>query len=401
MSPWFDAVPAKKRPAFPAFRGHVSAPLVVIGGGLAGCMTAYACAAAGLKVILLEAGRIGQGGTARASGFFDSEGCASFPDIEAGAGRRAARAVFELSRHAPRELALTVKRLGIPAHLHLADALRIVPAGVSDKAAQREAADRQAAGLYATWQAASAVTKATGIPAAGGVRLRDWGLADPYRLALGFAAAATKKRAKLFEHSRVNKITFDRKVAVLHLDAGTITTPAAVHCTGEPTDLVKALKRHFRYTERYTVATAPLPATVRAELGARQAVVCDTEAPPHRLFWTPDHRAVFSGADQKRPPARLRDQTLVQRTGQLMYELSRLHPAISGTAPTFGWDTPLALPTDDVLYAGSHRNFPHQLFALGTAHSPARAFLASRILLRSLLGQPDPQDQHFSFARNL
>ncbi len=84
-----------------------------------------------------------------------------------------------------------------------------------------------------------------------------------------------------------------------------------------------------------------------------------------------------------------------------MYELSRLYPAISGAAPAFGWDTPLAHSIDDVLYAGTHRNFPHQHLAFGTLHDPARAFLASRILLRSVQGQADKADQFFSFSRNL
>ena len=110
---------------------------------------------------------------------------------------------------------------------------------------------------------------------------------------------------------------------------------------------------------------------------------------------------LFTGADQKRPADRLRQQTLVQRTGQLMYELTRLYPAISGAAPSYGWDVPLAHPIDDVLYAGAHRNFPHQLFAFGTSHDPARAFLASRIILRAIQGKSEKDDAHFSFARNL
>ena len=91
----------------------------------------------------------------------------------------------------------------------------------------------------------------------------------------------------------------------------------------------------------------------------------------------------------------------VQRTGQLMYELSRLYPEISGVMPAYGWSMPLARSADGGLYVGPHRNFPHQLFAFGTAHDPARAFLASRILLRHLQGAPTGDDEHFGFARAL
>ena len=68
VSPWLDRVPAKKRPVHPPFKGNEHAPLVIIGGGLAGVMTAYACAAAGSKVMLLEADRLGSGGSGRSNG---------------------------------------------------------------------------------------------------------------------------------------------------------------------------------------------------------------------------------------------------------------------------------------------------------------------------------------------
>src|SRR4030095_2487869 len=204
-----------------------------------------------------------------------------------------------------------------------------------------------------------------------------------------------------YEKSPVRKITFDRKQAVVVLEHGSITTPAVMVCTGEPTDLFKALKRHLRFEERYVVMTEPLPVSIRSQLGQQSSIVCDLETPPHQLWWTEDHRAVFSGADQKRAPERLREKTLVQRTGQLMYELTRLYPAISGAMPTHGWDVPLAHTADDVLYAGPHRNFPHQYFAFGTLHDPARAYLASRVLLRCLLGETTKEDETFAFARNL
>jgi gamma-glutamylputrescine oxidase len=401
IPPWTGAVPVKKRKEFPAFRGDITAPIVIIGGGMAGCMTAHACAAAGLKVMLLEAERIGQGGTSRASGFLSSEACESYRELEDRTGRRAARALFDLHQRAPKDLAAAVKRLGIKAGLELRDAIRIVPDGQSDKLIRRDVVDRAAAGVAGSWTLAAAISRQLQVANAGGMRVRDCGLADPVRLAMGFMAAAIKRGAKFYERSRVKKITFDRKVATVTLDGGSIISKNVIICTGEPNELFKALKRHFRYEDRYAVMTEPLPAAVRSQLGARTTILCDTETPAHQLAFTADHRALFAGADQKRPPERLRQNTLVQRTGQLMYELSRLYPAISGTAAAHGWDTPLAHSVDDVLYAGAHRNFPHQLFAFGTLHDPARAYLASRILLRCVLGQPQKEDEHFSFSRNL
>jgi glycine/D-amino acid oxidase-like deaminating enzyme len=401
ISPWLDAVPVKKRPEFPAFRGIIEHPVVVLGAGMSGAMTAYACAAAGLKVIVLEANRVGLGGSGRASGLLSGEATTSFRELEARAGRRVARSLFDAMQAAPRELASTIKRLGIRAHFEFADQFRMVPPGPSDKLLRREFGSRQSAGVKTAWLPPAAVTRLAAIDSDGAMRLPGAGFGDPFKLTLGFLNAAIKRGAKVYEKSPVKKITFTRKTATAFLDGGAITTTNLAICIGEPTSLFKPLKRHLRHEDRYVVMTEPLPAAVRAQLGQRSAVLTDTESPAHHVWLTADHRALVAGGDQKRPPDRLRDKTLVQRTGQLMYELSRMYPAISGAMPEYGWDVPLAHPVDGVLYAGSHRNFPFHHFAFGTSHDPARAFLASRIILRSVLGRPDRGDELFSFARNL
>jgi hypothetical protein len=108
---------------------------------------------------------------------------------------------------------------------------------------------------------------------------------------------------------------------------------------------------------------------------------------------------LIAGADQPRTSIRIRDKVVVQRTGQLMYELSRMYPAISGVMPAYGWDQPLGGTADGIMFAGPHRNYPRHLFAWATRHDPSQAFLASRILLRNYLGRPDREDAYFAFTR--
>ena len=45
-------------------------------------------------------------------------------------------------------------------------------------------------------------------------------------------------------------------------------------------------------------------------------LIRDLAEPPHILRWVNDERLLVSGADAESGPAKLRDQMLVQRTGQ-------------------------------------------------------------------------------------
>ena len=113
-----------------------------------------------------------------------------------------------------------------------------------------------------------------------------------------------------------------------------------------------------------------------------------------------DGRILIAGADQDETPERKRKAVLVQRTGQLMYELLTMYPAISGLIPEFGWELTYGETADGLMYIGPHRNYPHHLFALGgDADSITDAFLAARILSRAALGRSDKGDETFGWTR--
>jgi glycine/D-amino acid oxidase-like deaminating enzyme len=90
----------------------------------------------------------------------------------------------------------------------------------------------------------------------------------------------------------------------------------------------------------------------------------------------------------------------VQRTGQLMYELLTIYPAISGLRPAYGWEMSYGETADGLMYIGPHRNYPRHLFALGSAgDSLAGAFLAARILARGTREKLDKADDVFGWTR--
>ena len=127
-------------------------------------------------------------------------------------------------------------------------------------------------------------------------------------------------------------------------------------------------------------------------------ILRDTASPDHWLHWV-GNRVLFSGADQASVPERARERALLQRTGQLMYELSVMRPAISGVMPEYAWDVEYSRTIDGVPYFGPHRNYPHHYFAFGGGPGGlGLSFAAARIILRHYQGAPDKGDEPFSFT---
>ena len=241
------------------------------------------------------------------------------------------------------------------------------------------------------------------IEAGGAIRSRGFAI-DPYRACLGLAAAGDgEEGADLRRRRRCTRVRDRRSAVEIVTGGGTLRAETVIVATAARLPDLRALRRHLRPLHSYAVVTEPLAASVRRELGrAGRIALKTTRMPPHRVRWLDDDRVLVSGADQPAVAARLQAQVLTQRAGQLMYELSVLYPAISGTMPAWAWQQACDATVDGLPCIGPHRNFPRHFFALGQATSRRGvAWLTARLASRWVLGKPEKTDEIYGFSRIL
>ena len=399
VSYWIDRLP-RRRPSYTRYRGQTDVDVAIIGGGMAGCATAYALSTAGVRVCLFEADRIGQGAVGSSTALVMQEPDVDFQDVLDVHGLRATRTIWRMTRRGALDFVAAIRRLKIPCQLEAQDSIYFANDSASAQRLRYELGLRKKAKLEARWLTVEQLRRETNVEAEGAIRITGNAQVEPLRTCLGFAAAAVKRGASIHERSPVERIRTGREHVELLTTGGTVRADRLVIATGHPGSLFKPLARHFRISETYAVATPPLGARIRAGLGRRRAMLWDTADPYHYLRWTKDGRIIFGGGDRSQPHPRSRARVLVQRTGQLMYELSVLYPVISGIQPEYAWSGPSVTTADGLPYIGPHRNYPRHLFALGFGgNGLAQGFLASRILLRHYLGEPAKGDELFGFAR--
>jgi glycine/D-amino acid oxidase-like deaminating enzyme len=399
-SPWVDLFPKSRVPAYPRYRGSMATDIAIVGGGLTGCAAAYAFAAAGIRVALVEQGQIGRGSSGSSSGWISDDPGLNFGALEQALGLRPARRACQAWHRAALDFGALVRRLDLKCEFEPRGALLV--AATPDQLARlrKEQKARREGGFEAPVVNARVIASEAAVTAIAAIRSRDGATLDPYRAALGLARAAIDRGATFFERSPATRITFGRRSVDVRTAAGAIRADRVVIATGMPTPLFKALARHFWYRSSFLALTARLPAKIRNQLGRKASVIRDLVAPPHVIRWVDDERLLVTGGDVESPPPRLRAKATFQRTGQLMYELSTIYPDISGIPPEFGWEASYARTADGLPYIGPHRNYPRHLFALGDAsHSVTGAYLASRILLRHYLEEVEPSDEVFGFER--
>jgi glycine/D-amino acid oxidase-like deaminating enzyme len=398
---WLDRAAKSRRPAFPALRGDHTARVAIVGGGLTGAACALSFAVAGVDIVLLEADTVGGGMTAGDAGLLREGFAGSFAAAVGNHGLRTSRAAWDTMRRGSLDFAAALKRYQIKCDLLPQDVVAFAPGSEAGRLLRREYQARKDAGVDSTWMTPAAVTRETAVESAGAIRTRG-SVVDPYRACLGLMAAAVKRDARVHERSRVRRLRTSKRHVDVLTERGSVRVEAVVVATAAPIQDLRGLRRHLRAEHTYGVVTESLPAAVRRQLGARKSVLEDAMEPGRIVRWLGDDRLLVHGAPQPEVTARAREAALRQRTGQLMYELSLVYPAISGQPPAMSWDGVDYETADGLPLLGPHRNFPRHLFAFGSSrHGAGLAWTAARLALRHFQGEPLRTDDALGFGRIL
>jgi glycine/D-amino acid oxidase-like deaminating enzyme len=380
-------------------RGHHSADLAIIGGGITGCAAAHQLASAGARVVLIDAARIGRGSTAASTALLMQEPDADFGELAGRYGASGAREIWETSRRAARSLIRTLKTLPGAPPVETRPSIYFTRHEEQLRALKKELEARHRSGVSGEWLAAARLHSVAGFDAAGGILTRGNGQVDPYRACLAFARAARRAGAQLHEHTRARVIR--QRGGGVEVDTGRARISArwVVIATGYATPEFRPLAGRFRLSDTYVVATAPLGRAARTAIGLRDVMLWDTERPYHYARWTDDGRLLFGGHDQ--PHKRKTTPGMIsRRISALLTDLHDLLPAARGIDCEYAWEGLFATTPDGLPYIGTHRHYPRHLFALGYGgNGMTFGFMAAQILARRVLGRALPGDELFRFNR--
>jgi glycine/D-amino acid oxidase-like deaminating enzyme/nitrite reductase/ring-hydroxylating ferredoxin subunit len=203
--------------------------VVVVGAGIAGLSTALVLAERGVRVAVLEAGRVCSGVTGYTTAKVTSLHGLTYAGLLKHRGEDVARTYAEANQAALEQVARWVEQHDIacdfsrrPAYTYTTEAARVADI-------EAEVAAGEAVGLPLTF------TTQTELPydVAGAVRLDDQAQFHPRRYCLGLAAAVTRLGGEVFEHARVTGVSDGSRCEVKLADA-TVSAKHVVLATHLP-----------------------------------------------------------------------------------------------------------------------------------------------------------------------
>ena len=242
---------ARKAPAHPALSGDVSVDVAIIGGGVVGVVTARLLKERGLRVAVVEAGRVGHGVTGRSTAKVTAQHSLFLQRIEDQHGATAARTYADANRAGVALIGELAARHGLACDLEPADSFVYATTadGVEKLEAERAAAER--AGL------AMEIVAEAGLPYPVSAALRLAGQAQfqPVDFVAGLAATLPGTGSFVLEGTRATDWDDDKVVT----DAGTITAQHVLMATHLPLGQVGMYYAHT-HPHMHAVMAVPIDA---------------------------------------------------------------------------------------------------------------------------------------------
>ncbi|MCA0255077.1 MAG: FAD-dependent oxidoreductase [Proteobacteria bacterium] len=264
---------------YPTLAGEETADLVVIGGGYSGLNAAIHAARNGLRVILLEAGRVGNGAAGRNGGY----NVPHFPGgvtpsaVAEAVGKRKGSALSELVLHGADAVFRQIEEFQIKCSAVQNGWLQPAHSETSLQKVRKVHDEWKALGANVEWHSPADVADLTGAKGyIGGWSNGEGGTVNPYGLAIGLARAAEQCGVRIFENSAVSGFEETAQGVVVRCGAAKVTARSALFATNAYMgDFLPAIQKSVIPVYLYHVATKPLSDALRQSILKTQMCFTD------------------------------------------------------------------------------------------------------------------------------
>lgn len=378
--PMKDGLPA----AYPALNRDERCEVAVIGAGITGALAAWHLAEARIDTVVLDRRDVAHGSTSGSTSLLQYEIDLPLHRLARRLGRARAERAYHGCLRSIHDLARLIWHLKIDCGFEYKGSLFLASKRADVIPLRREYEARLAAGFEVAWWPRGEVARRSSLPQPAAISSAPGEAAqvDAYALTHGLLAAASKKGARIYDQTSVNRThRHARGVELTTHRQNRVRAKWLVVASGYETDLFLP-RRVTALQSTYAIASEPVENFPGWPEG--EPVIWDTADPYIYMRTTPDRRIIMGGYDEPfRDPAK-RDRLLAAKTALLQRRARRFFPRIPFELAT-AWAGTFGKTSDGLPFIGEYPGIPRTWFALGYGGNGITYSLIAAQLLRDRL----------------
>ena len=385
VSYWLDTAPAFSGGAEAHIEGHYD--VAVIGGGFTGLGAARQLAKGGVKVIVLEAGRVGGGASGRNGGHLNNGLAHSYLAAKEELGKERAIALYRALDDSIDTLEALIAEEGIDCNFRRAGKLKLASKpGHFDGIVKNFDAVHREVDPDTALLTADDLKSEIGSPFHGAMLSKKSAMMHMGRYAAGLAEAAQRRGAVVYENAAVTAQLREGKRHRLATARGTVTADQVLLATGAYTPASFGyFRRRIIAVGSFIIATRPLTAAEAASVmpGHRTCVTSMNIGNYFRL--SPDNRLIFGGRARFSAAS---DQRSDAKSGAILKQsLTRIFPQLAGVDIDYCWGGLVDMTKDRYPRAGYQDGL---WYAMGySGHGAQLSTHLGMIMADAMLGRED------------
>ncbi len=368
-------------------RGAERADVCVIGAGFTGLSAALNLAERGMKVVVLEAERVGFGASGRNGGLIGSGQCKDVLELEKTFGLERSQQLWQLAELGKLEIRSRVVQHGIQCDLQKGQLVGVHSKrylGMANEMAEALAnryAYPECHALDAEGVRSMVATEdfVEGIYDAGAMTLH------PLNYCLGLAAGAREAGVRIYEKTRVTRYSRTDPATVTTEEGSVSASFVVLACNGYLGSLESRVAGMLLPINNFMIATEPLNEQRAAMLIGGRFGVHDTRFVVNYFRLTEDGRLLFGGGEN------FRRDFPKDIAGFVRPYMLKIFPQLEDVAIDYAWGGTVGLTMKQMPHLG--RLEPNVYFAQGySGHGVPIANLAGKLIAEAIGGQAERFD---------